>query len=119
MADIVVMPKLGLLMETGEISTWIAGEGDQVSIGDVIAEITTEKITYELEAQAEGTLLQILLGEDEEAPVGEPIAVIGQPGEDISALGIAATGEAEAPPTEEQAVETAAPTAVALSLIHI
>ena len=54
--------------------------------GDVIAEITTEKITYELESQAEGVLLKIILPEDEEAPVGAPIAVIGQPGEDVSAL---------------------------------
>jgi pyruvate dehydrogenase E2 component (dihydrolipoyllysine-residue acetyltransferase) len=87
MAEIVVMPKLGLTMETGTVSAWTVAEGDPVGVGMVIAEITTEKITYELEAQAEGVLLQIILPEDEEAEVGAPIAVIGQPGEDISFLG--------------------------------
>ena len=55
--------------------------------GMVIAEITTEKITYELEAQAEGVLLKIILPEEGEAQVGAPIAVIGRPGEDVSAFG--------------------------------
>lgn len=86
MAEIVVMPKLGLLMETGSIGAWTVAEGDSVSIGTVIAEITTEKITYELESQAEGVLLKIILPEDGEAPVGAPIGVIGRPGEDISAF---------------------------------
>ncbi len=98
MAEIVVMPKLGLLMETGIVSAWRADEGDQISVGDVIAEITTEKITYELEAQAEGVLLKIILPEDGEAPVGDPIGVIGQPGEDVSAFGAAPAGGAAAAP---------------------
>ncbi len=93
MADIVVMPKLGLLMETGVVSEWRVAEGDRVSVGDVIAEITTEKITYELEAQAEGVVLQIVLPEEEEAPVGAPIAVIGRPGEDLSDVSPAPSGE--------------------------
>lgn len=87
MADVVVMPKLGLLMETGTVGAWKVAEGDAVSVGQVIAEITTEKIVYELESQVEGMLLSIILPENGEAPVGEPIAVIGRPGEDISALG--------------------------------
>ncbi len=90
MAEIVVMPKLGLTMETGTVGEWKVAEGDQVSVGMVIAEITTEKITYELESQAEGVLLKIILPEDEEAEVGAPIAVIGQAGEDISVLGLLA-----------------------------
>lgn len=93
MAELVVMPKLGLLMETGVVSEWTVSEGDAVSVGDVIAEIMTEKITYELEAQAEGVLLKIILPEEEEAEVGAPIAVIGRPGEDISAFGMAPAGE--------------------------
>ena len=96
MADVVVMPKLGLLMETGAVSEWLVAEGDQVSLGDVIAEITTEKITYELEAQAEGVLLKIILPEEEEVAVGVPIALIGQPGEDISAFEAVPPGDAGA-----------------------
>ncbi len=119
MAEIVVMPKLGLLMETGTVSAWRANEGDEVAVGDVIAEITTEKITYELEAQAAGVLLKILLPEDGEAPVGDPIAVIGRPGEDVSAFGGAAAPAAAAggevvevaPAAEGAAATPAAPAA--------
>ena len=103
MAELVVMPKLGLLMETGVVSSWLVGQGDRVTVGAVIAEITTEKITYELESQAEGTLLQIILPAEEEAPVGAPIAVIGQPGEDISAV-VATPPENTGPSTAEAAV---------------
>ncbi len=93
MAETVVMPKLGLTMEAGSVGAWRVNEGDPVSVGAIIAEITTEKITYELEAQAEGVLLKIIVLEDEEAEVGAPIAVIGQPGEDISAFGGAPSGD--------------------------
>jgi pyruvate dehydrogenase E2 component (dihydrolipoamide acetyltransferase) len=86
MAELVVMPKLGLLMENGMVSTWRVAEGDPVAVGDIIAEITTEKITYELESQYAGTMLKIVLPEDEEAPVGAPIGLIGEPGEDLSGL---------------------------------
>ncbi|MBN1321512.1 MAG: 2-oxo acid dehydrogenase subunit E2 [Thermoleophilia bacterium] len=111
MADIVVMPKLGLLMETGVVSEWRVAEGDAVSVGDVIAEVTTEKITYELEAQGQGVLLKILLPEEEEAAVGAPIAVIGRPGEDLSDVSLAPSGE-EGPGLE--AAATAAPIATAV-----
>lgn len=104
------MPKLGLLMETGTVGAWKVAEGDQVSVGQVIAEITTEKIVYELESQAGGTLLKILLDEEGEAPVGDPIAVIGQPGEDISAFGGSAGG---APAAVAAAAEPSAATATA------
>jgi pyruvate/2-oxoglutarate dehydrogenase complex dihydrolipoamide acyltransferase (E2) component len=80
-AETVGMPKLGLTMETGAVGAWLVAEGDEVKAGQVIAEIVTEKITYELEAETAGVVLKILLGEEEEVPVGTPIAVIGQPGE--------------------------------------
>ena len=107
MAELVVMPKLGLLMENGVVSAWRVAEGDRVAVGDVIAEITTEKITYELESQAAGVVLKIVLPEEEEAPVGAPIGVIGQPGEDFSGLlsgvpgdGGAAAGSEQVPAAE-------------------
>jgi len=80
-AETVGMPKLGLTMETGAVGAWLVAEGDEVKAGQVIAEIVTEKITYELEAETAGVVLKILLGEEEEVPVGTPIAVIGQAGE--------------------------------------
>ncbi len=83
MAETVTMPKLGLTMETGAVGTWLVAEGDEVKAGQVIAEVVTEKITYELEAEGAGTVLKILLEEDVEVPVGTPIVVIGQPGEAV------------------------------------
>jgi pyruvate/2-oxoglutarate dehydrogenase complex dihydrolipoamide acyltransferase (E2) component len=80
-AETVGMPKLGLTMETGAVGAWLVAEGDEVTAGQVIAEIVTEKITYELEAETAGVVLKILLAEEEEVPVGTPIAVIGRPGE--------------------------------------
>jgi len=84
MAETIGMPKLGLTMETGAVGTWLVGEGDEVKAGAVIAEIVTEKITYDLEAETAGVVLKILLAEEVEVPVGTPIIVIGQPGEEAS-----------------------------------
>jgi pyruvate/2-oxoglutarate dehydrogenase complex dihydrolipoamide acyltransferase (E2) component len=81
MAETIVMPKLGLTMETGAVGSWLVGEGDEVKAGQVIAEIVTEKITYDLEAETAGAVLKILIDEEMEVPVGTPIIVIGQPGE--------------------------------------
>jgi len=78
------MPKLGLTMETGAVGAWLVSEGDEVKAGQVIAEIVTEKITYDLEVETAGTVLRILLEEEVEVPVGTPIAVVGRPGEDIA-----------------------------------
>jgi len=84
-ATSIVMPKLGLTMTAGAVALWVADEGQRVAIGDVIVEITTEKITYEVEAQVAGVLLKIVVEEGEVA-VGTTIGVIGEPGEDITAL---------------------------------
>ena len=81
MAETIGMPKLGLTMETGAVGTWLVSEGDEVKAGQVIAEIVTEKITYELESETAGVVLKVLLGEEVEVPVGTPLIVIGQPGE--------------------------------------
>ncbi|GMA62890.1 2-oxo acid dehydrogenase subunit E2 [Alicyclobacillus fastidiosus] len=79
----IVMPKLGLTMIEGAVSDWLKQPGDNVSAGEAIAEIETEKITYTLEAPADGTLLRILLPAGESAPVTETIAWIGEPGEEV------------------------------------
>jgi pyruvate/2-oxoglutarate dehydrogenase complex dihydrolipoamide acyltransferase (E2) component len=84
MAETIGMPKLGLTMETGAVGTWLVSEGDEVKAGQVIAEIVTEKITYDLEAEAAGTVLKILLEEEVEVPVGTPLVVIGMPGEAVA-----------------------------------
>ena len=84
MAETIGMPKLGLTMETGAVGTWLVGVGDEVKTGQVIAEIVTEKITYDLEAESAGVVLKILLEEEVEVPVGTPIVVIGQPAEEVA-----------------------------------
>lgn len=86
MASKFIMPKLGLTMEEGTVSTWIKKEGDVVKTGDVICEVTTEKLANELEATADGTILKIIVQEDETVPCQATLAIIGEPGEDIADL---------------------------------
>ena len=83
MAHEVLMPQLGLTMEEGTVSTWIKHEGDEVKVGDVIVEITTDKLTNEVASEFEGVLLKIVAQEGEDIPVKGLLAYIGQPGEAI------------------------------------
>src|SRR5438477_6981734 len=76
MAD-VVMPRLSDTMEEGTVSHWLKQPGDEVAVGDIIAEIETDKATMELEAYDSGILQQILVPEGETVPIGQTIAVIG------------------------------------------
>ncbi|HEV3470514.1 MAG TPA: pyruvate dehydrogenase complex dihydrolipoamide acetyltransferase [Pyrinomonadaceae bacterium] len=86
MATQVVMPKLSPTMEEGQLSRWLKKEGDKVSVGEPLAEVDTDKATMEAQALAEGVLRKILVGEGETVPLGQVIAIIGEPDEDISGL---------------------------------
>jgi pyruvate dehydrogenase E2 component (dihydrolipoamide acetyltransferase) len=77
----VIMPKMGDAMEAGTLSSWLKHEGDQVEVGDTLAEIETDKATMELEAEDAGVLTRLIAGEGDEVPVGKPIAVISADGE--------------------------------------
>jgi pyruvate dehydrogenase E2 component (dihydrolipoamide acetyltransferase) len=79
----VIMPKMGDAMEEGTLLKWLKSEGDDVSEGDPIAEIETDKVTMELEAEDEGTLAQLIADEGQEVPVGEAIAFIQGEGEEV------------------------------------
>ncbi len=68
------MPRLGYDMETGRVSGWLKKVGDEISRGEVIAEIETDKSTVEMEATASGTLAEIVHDAGAEVTVGEPIA---------------------------------------------
>ena len=106
MATQVVMPKLSPTMEEGQISRWLKNEGDKVSMGEPLAEIDTDKATMEMQALGNGVLRKIIIQAGESAPLGQLIAVIGEPDEDISALlSQAGTGakEAQAAPPQQQA----------------
>ncbi len=88
------MPKLSPTMEEGQLSRWLKKEGEKVSMGEPLAEIDTDKATMEMQALGNGVLRKILIHDGESAPLGQLIAVIGEPDEDISAL-LSETGSSE------------------------
>jgi len=87
MAVNVVMPQAGQDLETGVVKHWLKAEGDPVTKGEPIVQIETEKINLDVEAPASGVLLRILVPDETETAILSTIAIIGQPGEDISGLG--------------------------------
>lgn len=90
-------------MEEGQVARWLKKEGDKVSMGEPLAEIDTDKATMEMQALSAGVLLKILVNEGESAPLGEPIAIVGEKDEDISNL---LEGKKErAPKAEEEKAE--------------
>lgn len=107
MAEKFLMPKLSPTMEEGQISRWVKNEGENFEANETLAEVDTDKATMEMTALSGGTLLKIIKGAGETAALGEPIAIIGKEGEDISALlsEVSANGGAkkEAPKEEEPA----------------
>ncbi len=107
MAVEVKLPRLGQGMEAGTIVRWLKSEGEAVAKGEPLYELDTDKVTQEVEAEADGVLLKIVLPEGE-ADVGTTVAVIGSEGEDVSELVASAGGNGGAPapapaPTEPQA----------------
>jgi len=83
MAVEVVMPKLGMAMKEGIITNWNIKAGDNVAKGELIASINSEKIETEIEAPADGTVLDIAVSEDEGVPPGTVICYIGKPNEKV------------------------------------
>ena len=93
------MPRLSDTMEEGVIAAWRKQVGDQVSRGDVVADIETDKAIMELEAYDDGVLEKILVAEGETVPIGTPIAVLGD--------GSGVSSEPEPAPSEQSAEDTA------------
>ena len=71
------MPQMGYDMQEGTLVRWLKSEGDTVALGELIAEVETDKAVVEIEATAAGTVLKLLVDEGTSVPVGEAIAVIG------------------------------------------
>ena len=86
MAIVVNMPRLSDTMEEGTVAAWLKKVGDKIEEGDILAEIETDKATMEFESFNEGVLLHIGVQEGETTKVDELLAIIGDEGEDISAL---------------------------------
>lgn len=105
----VLMPKLGMTMESGKIIKWLVKEGDRINKGDPIVEVETDKVALEVESLVEGTVLKLYYDEDEVIAINQPIAFVGAPGEvapDIQKITAEASAEA-APPAEEKTADYA------------
>jgi pyruvate dehydrogenase E2 component (dihydrolipoamide acetyltransferase) len=108
------MPRLSDTMTEGTVAAWLKKVGDKVSEGDMLAEIETDKATMEFESFNEGTLLYIGIQAGETAPIDSLLAIIGNEGEDISALisgGAAPKTEAPVEAKKEEAAPVAATSA--------
>ncbi|HIC80112.1 MAG TPA: pyruvate dehydrogenase complex E1 component subunit beta [Kiloniellaceae bacterium] len=109
----VLMPALSPTMTEGKLAKWLKQEGDEVSSGDILAEIETDKATMEVEAVDEGVLGKIMVAEGtEEVPVNQVIAVLLEDGEDASAITVSAA-PAAAPAAASEAPAAEAPPAAA------
>ena len=83
MAHEIIMPRLSDSMEEGTVLQWLVAEGDRVEMGQPLVEIETDKATVTYEADATGVVLALTVGEGATVPLGAPIAVIGEPGEEL------------------------------------
>ena len=114
MAEVIRMPKMSDTMTEGVIVSWLKKVGDDVKPGDILAEVETDKATMELENYVKGTLLHIGIPAGGSVPVDSLIAIVGQKGDDISALLNGASAPVTAAKTEDTKVEkvtTPAPSA--------
>src|SRR5919204_3612491 len=104
MAVEVKLPRLGQGMEAGTIVRWLKAEGDSVKKGDPLYELDTDKVTQEVEAEADGVLLKIVVGEGE-VDVGTTVGVIGAEGEEVSIAAPAPSAPTEAEQREDAPAE--------------
>jgi pyruvate dehydrogenase E2 component (dihydrolipoamide acetyltransferase) len=109
MAEVILMPRLSDTMTEGVIAAWHKKIGDTVKKGDLLAEVETDKATMDLESYKDGTLLFTGTEKGGKVQVNDLLAIIGKPGEDISAL--VKKGGASTPPAPVQAASAAAPAA--------
>jgi len=119
MAEVIIMPKLGFNMSEGKLVKWYKKEGDNVSKGEALFSIETDKTSIDIEATGDGVVRKLLIEEGESVPVTLPIAVIGRADESIEtelAEALSKLGKkAEAEKPAASAPAASAPTAVASS----
>src|SRR5919197_6236808 len=108
MAVEVKLPRLGQGMESGTIIRWLKSEGDTVAKREPLYELDTDKVTQEVEAEADGVLLKIVVPEGE-VEVGSTVAVIGTEGEEVSLEAVTAPKAAPAPAREPEPEPAAGP----------
>ncbi len=107
---------MGYDMQEGTVVRWLKAEGSQVEMGEAIAEIETDKAVVEFESYAAGIIHKILVSEGTTVPVGQPIAIVGEPGEQVPDVETATTEQPETkiseeaiPPMAEPDTQAAAP----------
>ncbi len=101
MAKILEMPKLSPTMEEGVLSAWHKKEGDAIGVDDLLADVETDKATMEFRSFDKGTLLKLLVPAGAQVKLGQPVAVVGAVGEDVSAfIGSATSATAPSPKGE-------------------
>lgn len=113
------MPQLGLTMEEGTVEEWVKHEGDEVKKGDVLLNITTDKLSNEIEAEEDGVLLKIVAQEGEDIPVKGVLGYIGQPGEKVPEGDAAAAAPAEEAAPAAPAAPAAAPAGGRIKISHL
>lgn len=86
MAELIKMPKMGATMKEGILTNWLVKEGDTVEEGDAIFEVETDKLSNEVEAYDDGTILKILVEAGTTIECQKPVAIIGKAGEDFTDL---------------------------------
>jgi pyruvate dehydrogenase E2 component (dihydrolipoamide acetyltransferase) len=104
MAEVVKMPKLSDTMTEGVVAEWHKKVGDSVESGDLLAEIETDKATMEFESFQDGVLLHIGVEKGKTAPVDSILAILGEKGEDVSAI-LEAEAEASSEPEKQEQQE--------------
>jgi len=112
MAELVRMPLMGETMKEGTITRWHKSEGDTVQRDEPVLEVMTDKVNMDVEAPRDGTILKILQSVDAVVPVQGPLFIIGEPGEDISAL-LASAGAQPAVEAVPRPAERPTPSAAA------
>ena len=83
MATRVIMPRIGGTVVEGTLKKWLVEEGDRVTRYQPIAEVSSEKVTIEVPAPVDGVVLRIMVPAGECVPVGTPLAIIGDPDENL------------------------------------
>lgn len=115
MAVEVVMPKFGLTMTEGTIQQWFKSEGDAIKAGEALFEVETEKVLYEVETPADGTVAKLLYAVEAVVGVGLPVAIIAEAGEEVAEVAAryadATAAPVAAPPEPAPVAASAAPPA--------
>ena len=106
MSETITLPELGESVTEGTVTRWLKEVGDTIEVDEPIVEISTDKVDTEIPSPVAGTVLEILVQEDEDIEVGQALAVIGEVGE--SASDAPTDDSAAEEPTEETAEEAPA-----------